>query len=136
MTDTTDYLDDYYAALKRLIKGRPERVPEGTRITNDAVALEAGRGKGSIKKSRPQFQDLICDIAAAAKDQPDPKRDLTAQVGKLKSKLADTKKSAQQIQDAYEQSLMRELSLLRKIHELEKESRATKLGRKGPRPVK
>lgn len=119
MTDTSNYLDDYYAALKRLMKGRPERVPEGTRITNDAISMEAGRRKGSIKKSRPQFQNLIRDIAAAAEAQPDPKRDLTTQIGKLKGQLAGTKKSAQKIQNAYEQSLMRELSLLRKLHELQ-----------------
>lgn len=113
------------------MKGRPERVPKGTRITNDAVSVEAGRRKGSIKKSRPQFQDLIRDIAAAAEAQPDPKRDLTAQIGKLKGQLAGAKKSAQQIQNAYEQSLMRELSLLRKLHELQMKSGSNKRGKEG-----
>lgn len=62
-------LDDYFAALERLKKGTSKKVPKGTRITNDAVALEAGRGKGSIKKSRLVFADLIAAIEEAARAQ-------------------------------------------------------------------
>ena len=68
-------LDDYFAALERLKKGTSKIVPKGTKITNDAVALEAGRGKGSIKKSRLVFADLIAAIDEAAKTQASPVRD-------------------------------------------------------------
>ena len=56
---SSDPLADYFEALDRLQKGRPRIVPLGTKITNDAVSLEAGRKKGSIKKSRDLFKDLI-----------------------------------------------------------------------------
>jgi len=36
-------------------------------ITNDQVSLEAGRGRGSIKKSRPVFAELISAIEKASK---------------------------------------------------------------------
>jgi hypothetical protein len=54
-----DILKEYFAALGRLKEGKPVNVPKGTRITNDSVSLEAGRKKGTIKKSRPIFSDLI-----------------------------------------------------------------------------
>ena len=64
----SDTLNVYFEALERLKKGRPTSVPKGTRITNDAVAIEAGRGKGSIKKSRAVFRALIEAIAQAAEE--------------------------------------------------------------------
>ncbi|SPD37126.1 conserved protein of unknown function (plasmid) [Cupriavidus taiwanensis] len=66
-------LTDYFLALERLKKGQPQVVPKGTKITNDAVSLEAGRGKGTIKKSRAIFADLIKAIEEAAAERPDPK---------------------------------------------------------------
>lgn len=52
-------IDIYFSALERLIKNVPVNVPLGTKISYDAVSLEAGKSKGSIKKSRPIFTDLI-----------------------------------------------------------------------------
>ena len=37
---------DYFDALERLKSGKPINVPKGTKITNDSVALEAGRKRG------------------------------------------------------------------------------------------
>jgi hypothetical protein len=62
-------LDEYFAALARLQEGTTQIVKKGTKITNDSVSLEAGRGKGSIKKSRPQFAALIAAIEIAATEQ-------------------------------------------------------------------
>lgn len=45
-------LNDYYAALERLKANKPTIVAKGSAINNDTVALEAGRKRGSIKKSR------------------------------------------------------------------------------------
>ena len=67
-----DILQDYRDALARLIRGKPENVPKGTKITNDSVSLEAGRKKGTIKRSRPIFKDLIDEINAAAAEQLKP----------------------------------------------------------------
>ena len=45
-------LNDYYAALERLKANKPIVLPKGSAINNDTVAMEAGRKRGSIKKSR------------------------------------------------------------------------------------
>lgn len=58
-------LDQYFMALERLIAGRPINISKGYKITNSSVALEAGRSKGSIKKSRVIFQALIDAIEVA-----------------------------------------------------------------------
>ncbi|SDJ55530.1 hypothetical protein SAMN04487926_16229 [Paraburkholderia steynii] len=73
----TSALTDYFEALERLKTGVPRVVPQGTRITNDAVSLEAGRGKGTIKKSRPVFADLIKAIEEATVVRSDPQDVLT-----------------------------------------------------------
>jgi hypothetical protein len=65
-------LDLYYKALKRLEEGTSIVLPAGTKISNDAVSLEAGRKKGSIKKSRPGFSDLIAAIKKAQENQRAP----------------------------------------------------------------
>lgn len=104
-------LQAYFEALDRLKKNQPDRVSIGTKITNDAVALEAGRGKGSIKKSRVIFSDLIEAIDAAAADQSKPKDD-------AREKLGRAKDNAEKYRVLYEQALARELSLLHENHEL------------------
>jgi len=45
-------VNEYYAALERLKANKPTVLPKGSAINNDTVALEAGRKRGSIKKSR------------------------------------------------------------------------------------
>lgn len=62
-------VDNYRAALQRLIEGRPQNVPKGSAINKDTVALEAGRKRGSIKKSRAENAPLITEIEAAATAQ-------------------------------------------------------------------
>lgn len=59
--------DDYYDAIDRLERNEPERLPPGTLINNDTVALEAGRKRGSIKKQR--HPELCRDIDEAAQRQ-------------------------------------------------------------------
>lgn len=107
-------LDDYFEALERLKKNQPIRVSKGTKITNDAVALEAGRGKGSIKKSRPVFSDIIDAIVNAAEIQSKSADD-------IKGKLDRTKGNVEKYRKLYEEALARELSLIHEVHELRKE---------------
>lgn len=107
-------LDEYFEALDRLKRDQPVRITKGSKITNDAVALEAGRGKGSIKKSRPIFSDLIQAIAVAATEQAKPQVD-------SKEKLVRAKTDAQRYRTLYEQALARELSLLHENHELKQQ---------------
>jgi hypothetical protein len=102
-------LDDYIAALERLKARKPLRVPQGTRITNDAIALEAGRGKGSIKKSRPAFAELIKNIDTAATEQATPAMQERMRLERIKDSAAGYRRQL-------EASLAREISLLRELY--------------------
>lgn len=106
-----EVLSEYFAALERLKNGKAIRVPRDTRITNDAVALEAGRGRGSIKRSRPLFADLIFAIENAATEKERPKLD-------QRHRLEKAKRSAQEYRRLYEESLCREVSLLHEVESL------------------
>lgn len=110
---SSDPLADYFEALDRLQKGRPKVVPAGTKITNDAVSLEAGRKKGSIKKSRDLFRDLIAAIDAASTGQSQPRQD---QVDRLNR----AKQSAGDLREQLDAALAREISLLAELYETKK----------------
>jgi hypothetical protein len=107
-------LDEYRQALQRLEEGRPQVVPKGTRITNDAVALEAGRGKGRIKKSRQIFAAVIEEIAVAAARQSKP-RDASAFA------LKAAKGRVEQFRRLWEDALAREACLLMELLEVRRE---------------
>ena len=59
--------DEYRKALHRLRDNKPTRVPKGTLINKDTVALEAGKKRGAIRK-RPGFEELIAEIEGISKD--------------------------------------------------------------------
>src|ERR1700728_1554921 len=99
--ETPQPLEEYFAALERLKAGRPTVVPKGSKITKDAVSVEAGRGKGSIKKSRAVFTDLIGAIALAAAEQSRP-------AFQQKQKLAKTRGAVEQYRRDLEAALGRE----------------------------
>jgi len=107
-------LNEYFEALARLKSNRPVHVPKGTKITNDAVSLEAGRGKGSIKKSRPLFADLIAAIDTAAAEHAAP--------GAVdQAKIAKSKAQVERYRTLYEEAIVREVSLLKENFELKRE---------------
>lgn len=107
-------IDDYYDALQRLIDNKPLNIPKGSKINNDTVALEACRKRGSIKKSREGFEQLINDILNS-----EAKR--TQGTRKLQDKLEQTKIDKINIESLYNESLNRELMYLETISELEEE---------------
>lgn len=107
-------LDEYFEALARLKSNRPVHVPKGTKITNDAVSLEAGRSKGSLKKSRPLFADLIAAVDAAAKEQLAPGAVDQAKIAKSKAQVAHYRA-------LYEEAISREVSLLKENFELKRD---------------
>lgn len=109
----SDALEAYYEALERLKKGRSVHVSKGTKITNDAVSIEAGRGKGTIKKSRPVFADLIAAIDTAASEQASSKDALQEKVEKVKAE-------ANRYRSLWEEGLAREISLLQELLEVRK----------------
>lgn len=104
-------VDKYFDALERL-KTRKEP------INNDAVAKEAGSGKGSIKKSRPGYAALITAIDQAAQEQKQVKV-ATDPIPQLRKQLAILQ---QRLDNALEREvcLLNEVYLLREtIHQLQ-----------------
>ncbi|TKR53280.1 hypothetical protein D7I39_21785 [Allopusillimonas ginsengisoli] len=104
----TDIFKDYFDALERLKCGKPANVPKGTKISNDSVSLEAGRKKGTIKKSRPVFSDLIEAINAAALTESKPQDEMRERLNKAKSEGA-------KYRALWEESLAREVSLFKEL---------------------
>lgn len=110
----SDALKEYFAALKRL-------QDRGEKITNDAVSIEAGRGKGTIKPSRPVFKDLIAAIDNAKKAEASEEDCLSASVKKLNDEVKDLNR---RLND----SLGREISLIRQLRNLKVELREVRGG--------
>lgn len=109
----SEFLGEYFEALERLKLGKPLHVFVGKKISNDSVALEAGRSKGAIKKSRSIFADLIVAIEVAAKEQkvlPIDQR----KVLKLQDEVNTLRKDL-------EGALGREMSLLYENYQLKKQ---------------
>lgn len=107
-------VDKYLKALERLkARGEP--------INNDAVAKEAGSGKGSIKKSRPVYAALIAAIEQAALEQKQVKA-AADPLPQLRQRLAS-------LQQRLDSALEREVCLLNELYLLREENRQLKLGR-------
>lgn len=106
-------IDEYWEALDRLINNAPLRLPKGTPINNDSVALEAGRSRGSIKKSRNTFSALIEAIKSAHAVNISKKPNAKIQLENEKSKK-------ESYRELYHQSLNREIMLLERLDQLEK----------------
>ena len=112
-------LENYIAALQRLIAGKPQNVPKGSAINKDTVALEAGRKRGSIKKSRAGNAELIAAIEAAAAAQQE-KSGPTAAQDATKQKALKRAAQAQlgSLKEDYELALTRIASLAHENHTL------------------
>jgi hypothetical protein len=102
-------IKEYFDALERLKNNSPINVLVGTPINKDTVALEAGRARGSIKKSRTMFADLIKAID-----------EVNAKTKEPKQKLLEKKEEVLMYKNLYEEALSRELMYLERINELEK----------------
>lgn len=109
-------LNEYYAALERLKANKPTVLPKGSAINNDTVALEAGRKRGSIKKSR--YAALVEAIELAAQEAGQNALSPTQQVEKAKSKTKAVKTDFEQLRDDYEKLLEKCSSLLLENFEL------------------
>ncbi|MCD7037345.1 hypothetical protein LRQ11_18110 [Pseudomonas sp. MAFF 311095] len=105
---TSDVILQYETALQRLVENKPNVLPPGSKITINNVALEAGRGKGSIRKDRECYNELREKTKAAAAKQ---KKENSAKLNKGDEKL---------FKDLYHESLARELMLISQIDELDK----------------
>ncbi len=120
MENINNTIKEYFEALNRLIDNKPINVPIRTKITNDSVSLEAGRKKGTIKKSREIFIELIEEIHKASEKEKKPLKDSQILIDKYKAK-------AKEYQKLYFESLNRELMLIEKLNEIEKLNKKPKL---------
>ena len=109
-------LNEYYAALERLKANKPNILAKGSAINNDTVALEAGRKRGSIKKSR--HAALVQEIELAAQQAGQNVLSSTQQIEQAKSKTKAVKSDYEQLQEDYEKLLEKCTSLLVENFEL------------------
>jgi len=110
-------LEDYRAALQRLIADKTFNVPKGSAINKDTVALEAGRKRGSIKKSREEHAQLIAEIEAAAaaqNEQAKPTPTQEVEKNKALKKAAQVKLGS--LKEDYELALTKIVSLEHENH--------------------
>ena len=108
--------NDYYAALERLKANKPIVLPKGSAINNDTVAMEAGRKRGSIKKSR--HAALIEAIEQAAQAAGQNVLSPAQQIEQAKTKTKAVKSDYEQLQEDYEILLEKCTSLLMENFEL------------------
>ena len=113
-------LNEYYAALERLKANKPIILPKGSAINNDTVALEAGRKRGSIKKSR--HAALVQAIELAAQQAGQNVLSPTQQIEQAKSRTKAVKSDYEQLQEDYEILLEKCTSLLKENFELRQKS--------------
>lgn len=110
--------NEYYAALERLKANKPIILPKGSAINNDTVALEAGRKRGSIKKSR--HAALVQAIELATQQAGQNVLSPTQQIEQAKTKTKAVKSDYEQVQENYERLLEKCASLLMENFELKK----------------
>ena len=109
-------VNEYYAALERLKVNKPTLLPKGAAINNDTVALEAGRKRGSIKKSRHAV--LIDAIEFAAQALGQNVLSPAQQIEQAKNKTKAVKSDYEQLKEDYEKLLEKANSLLLENYEL------------------
>lgn len=111
-------LNEYYAALERLKANKPTILTKGSAINNDTVALEAGRKRGSIKKSR--HAALVEAIEQATIDVGQNFLSPAQQVEQAKNRTKAVKTDYEQLKEDYEKLLEKANSLLLENFELKK----------------
>ncbi|CAN0311915.1 hypothetical protein ACT3R8_11740 [Halomonas sp. AOP42-C2-23] len=115
-------IDNYRAALQRLIEGKPQNVTKGSAINKDTVALEAGRKRGSIKKSRSDNAPLIAEIeAAAAAQQVTAKPSATEDAQKQKARKQAAQEQLGDLRADYELALQKIVSLVQENYLLKQQ---------------
>lgn len=109
-------LDEYYAALERLKANKPNVLAKGFAINNDTVALEAGRKRGSIKKSR--HAALVQAIEQAAQEAGQNVLSPAQRIEQAKTKTKAVINAYEQLEEDYEKLLEKCNSLLLENFEL------------------
>jgi hypothetical protein len=110
--------DDYYSALERLRTNKPQVLTKGAyKINYNTVALEAGRGEGSIKRSRKQFKDLRDEIDDVGNEFNNKALN---KLKKAEALAARYKSESDEFREHYYAALNREVMLVRRVSDLEK----------------
>ena len=109
-------VNEYYAALERLKANKPTVLPKGSAINNDTVALEAGRKRGAIKKSR--HAALVEAIEQVAQEAGQKVLSPTQRIEQAKNRTKAAKSDYEQLQEDYEKLLEKCNSLLMENFEL------------------
>lgn len=109
-------LNDYYTALERLKANKSIILPKGSVINNDTVSMEAGRKRGSIKKSR--HVALIEAIEQAAQAAGQNVLSPAQRIEQAKTKTKAVKSDYEQLKEDYEKLLEKCNSLLLENFEL------------------
>ncbi|WP_119686103.1 hypothetical protein [Acinetobacter ursingii] len=112
--------NEYDAALERLKANKPIILPKGSAINNDTVAMEAGRKRGSIKKSR--HAALIEAIEQAAQAAGQNVLSSAQRIEQAKTKTKAVKSDYEQLQEDYEKLLEKCNSLLLENFELRQDT--------------
>lgn len=126
-------LKNFYDALQRLVDGKPKVITGAYSINNDTVALEAGRKRGTIKKSRPELFELIVDIVAAEAIRTGNKSNSGSanileiklkkaenQIVELEEELAELKEKYKIQMEQLNMQMFRNKELLRKVRSTQK----------------
>jgi len=115
-------VDNYRAALQRLIEGKPQNVPKGSGINKDTVALEAGRKRGSIKKSRAENAELIAEIEAATAAQQETAQPSASEYAQKQKALKQAvQEQLVDLKADYELALQRIVSLVQENYLLKQQ---------------
>ena len=105
-------------ALNRLISNTPIRIPKGSKINNDTVALEAGLKRGAVKRSLAELLDDIKEAEAKRLGKEYSKKNskivLQTEALKLKQQLNE-------LQEKYDTQLSQINSLIFENHRLKRE---------------
>lgn len=110
-------VENYMVALRRLVDGKTNNVPKGSAINKDTVALEAGRKRGSIKKSRVENAALIAAIEVAAAAQEGKSGPTAAQdAAKQKALKKAVKEKLGSLKEEHELALTKIVSLVQENH--------------------
>ncbi|UUT20961.1 MULTISPECIES: hypothetical protein [Pseudomonas] len=129
-------VNEYREALQRLISNKPINIQKGSAINKDTVALEAGRKRGSIKKSRPEHAQLILEIIAAIPASQTPSIQSQAKKPEQQKHLKNVaRQERDKIKKSYEIALAKIVSLEHENHALRVELNTLRGSRAAPNKI-
>lgn len=109
-------------ALNRLIINTPIRVPKGSKINNDTVALEAGLKRGAVKRSRPELAELLDNIKEAEAKRLGKESSKKSSKIVMQNETLKLKQQLKQLQEKYDVQLSQINSLIFENYRLKREN--------------